>query len=308
MAIVTGATSGIGKAMAKELSKAGFHLIIRTRPRWVHHSFAAAARNMTKAEKVQKEITDYSGNPAITLISCDLARLSHVRRFAADVCALKLPLHLLISMHPLSCATRGMLDNAGGASSSAEPTEDGLEPTMAANYVSHVVLLNALRPLIEASQDSSYGLRIINVGSAAYFSVDRVGEGDFYERSPFETLLSAYSRSKFALVEYSAALAKTFTSANVTVNSMEPGLVRTDIQRNQRLGAAAVRLLDPVLKYIMLGPEEGAITALWMALSPDFKGVTGRFFSDLGEYAVAPRQPGLLALTDAVLAKLEVAP
>lgn len=307
MAIVTGATSGIGKAMTKELSKAGFHLVIRTRPRRVRHSCAAAARNMAKAERVQKEITAYSGNPAVTLIACDLARLSHVRRFAADFCALKLPLHLLISTHPLSCAARAVVDNAGGASSAAEPTEDGLEPTMGANYVSHVVLLDELRPLIEASRDSSYGLRIINVGSAAYFSVDRVGEGDFYGRSPFETLLSAYSRSKFAMVEYSAALAKTFASPRVTVNSMEPGLVRTDIQRDQRLGAAAVRLLDPVLRYIMLGPEEGAITALWMALSPEFKGVTGRFFSDLGEYVIAPRQPGLLALTDTVLAKLEPA-
>jgi len=112
---------------------------------------------MVKGEAVRKEIIEYSGNPAVTLIPCDLASLRSVRNLAQRFAQLGRPLSLLIN-------------NAGVAITKAERTEDGLEVNMAVNFCAHYVLVESLMPILAKTPDSVYGCRIVNITSASFYS------------------------------------------------------------------------------------------------------------------------------------------
>ena len=108
-------------------------------------------------------------------------------------------------------------------------TEDGYEPNMAINYISHYVLTDLLMPLLVRGPVSSYGTRIINVSSASFYAVSRLKESEFFQKHWFERF-APYARSKFANVLHTLELARRLkSSSHVTVNCMEPGMVKTDI-------------------------------------------------------------------------------
>lgn len=118
---------------------------------------------MAKGEVVRKEIMEYSGNPNVNLMPCDLASLRSVRNFAQQFIQLGRPISLLIN-------------NAGVAITKAERTEDGLEVNMAVNFCAHYVLVESLMPILSKPPDSAYGCRIVNVTSASFYS----GTDEFY--------------------------------------------------------------------------------------------------------------------------------
>lgn len=174
-------------------------------------------------------------------------------------------------------------DNAGVFIKDTEPTKDGLEPNMAINYVSHFVLTESLIPVIMASPRSTYGCRIINTSSASFYAVENLAETEFKSRHWLERF-APYARSKFAQVMYTMELSKRVDSNRVTVNCMEPGMVKTDIYRYDPIAMFFFKgLLSLFAPFLLLTPEEGAVTGVWLALSPDVHAVTGKVFADLHE-------------------------
>lgn len=143
VAIITGATSGIGKEMAKAVSKAGFRLVL-------------PVRNRAKGEKVVDEIVSYSNNDKITLMDCDLSSIKSVKEFTEQFALTFNRLHLLIN-------------NAGVFIKEERLTIDGMEPNMEINFVSHFIMTEGLLPLMKEGK-GAYGARIINITSASFYA------------------------------------------------------------------------------------------------------------------------------------------
>jgi NAD(P)-dependent dehydrogenase (short-subunit alcohol dehydrogenase family) len=136
--LVTGSSSGIGKATARELARMGATVVM-------------VCRNRAKGEATQAEIKEASANAQVDLIVADLSELSQVRRAASEFTQKYTQLHVLIN-------------NAGGLKSKQEMTPDGLEYAFATNYLAPFLLTKLLLDTLRASVPA----RIINVSSAGH--------------------------------------------------------------------------------------------------------------------------------------------
>lgn len=244
VALLTGASSGIGKETAIALARAGMELTI-------------VCRDMTKAESAKAEIVRKSGSSQITPLAADLILLKEVRRLAAAFSASHSRLDVLVN-------------NAGRDYTTYEETEDGLERTMALNYFSPFLLTNLLLPLLEKGAPS----RIVNVASVAHFS-GRLDLNDINAKGDMGPGgLRAYGRSKLALVLFTYELARRMQGKQVTVNCLHPGAVRTNIWSH----AGVFTPLTLLGSLFMMGPKRGARTSIYLATSPEVEGVTGKYF------------------------------
>jgi len=95
----------------------------------------------------------------------------------------------------------------------------------------------------------------------------------------------AYSQSKLANILFTYELARRLEGSGVTANCLDPGAVRTNLGRDFR---GFFRVLLAVLWPLMISPEEGALTSLYLAASPEVAGVSGRFFFNQKEIRSAP--------------------
>lgn len=302
VAIITGGTSGIGKEMVKAVAKAGFHVVL-------------PVRNRAKGERVKSEIIQYAGDRAmVTLMDCDMSSLASVKAFANSFKSMNFPISLLISTHiDIISHPIYIIDNAGVFYHETKKTTDGFESNMGINYISHYALTEELLPVIEAKRQSSYGCRIINVSSASFYSVTTLNPSELYSKHWWERF-APYARSKFAQVMYTKELARRINAAHITINCMEPGMVKTDIYRYDPVAVFFFQYVMAVLApFLLLKPEEGAVTAIWLALSPDVHAISGKVFSDLHEIPVGTAvanimqmQPDLVtSITDQALLRLQ---
>lgn len=151
-----------------------------------------------------------------------------------------------------------------------ETTKDGLELQIGTNHFGHFLLTNLLLDMIKTSAPA----RIINVSSTAH-RIGKINRDDLqcvksYSRWP------AYGASKLANILFSRALAKRLSGTNVTVNSLHPGVVKTELTRH--LGI--LRLLVLPFSVFVKTPVSGAQTTIMLAVDPDLDAVTGKYFCD----------------------------
>lgn len=279
VAIITGATSGLGRVIALAVGRAGFHLVL-------------PVRNMPKAERLRQEILTQCG-AMVTLMECDLAKPESVQGFAENFKRMGRRISLLIC-------------NAGIAATSG--TVHGMEPNMAVNFIAHYRLIELLSDVLDTPPRDAYGTRIISVTSASFYAVDKLTPNDMVNRHWFERF-APYARSKFAQVLQTVELANRF-KGRLTVNAMEPGMVRTDIYRYDPFAAFLGKYVLPFLAPVFIGiPEDGAVTAVWLALSPDVHAVTGKVFADLHETPLGLNTSNVLQveprLISSLMAKIE---
>jgi NAD(P)-dependent dehydrogenase (short-subunit alcohol dehydrogenase family) len=249
--MVTGATSGIGKATALGLAHMGATLVL-------------VARDPARGEAARHEIVTQSGNNAVDLLRADLSSQQSIRHLAESFRQRYSHLHVLVN-------------NAGLFSLRRRTTVDGMELTFAVNYLAPFLLTNLLLDMLKASAPA----RIVNVASdaheAGYIRLDRLQPERGYRP------MRAYGQSKLALVLFTYELARRLEGSGVTVNALHPGFVATNIGQTGLgpLGRAAA-------KFIFrrgISPEAGARTSLYLASSPEAAGVTGKYF-----VKSAPRQ------------------
>ncbi|PIA48879.1 hypothetical protein AQUCO_01300051v1 [Aquilegia coerulea] len=212
-AIITGATSGIGAETARVLAKRGARLVI-------------PARSVKAAEETKSRIVTEFPDTEILVMSLDLSSLNSVRSFVSQFESLNLPLNLLIN-------------NAGKFPNSYAISEDGVEMTFATNYLGHFLLTKLLlNKMIETAKQTGYEGRIVNVSSSihTWFSGDgiRYLEQINTKRSYYDPT-RAYALSKLANVLHAVELANRLKKmeANVTVNCVHPGVVRTRLTRER---------------------------------------------------------------------------
>ncbi|KAI5329250.1 hypothetical protein L3X38_028647 [Prunus dulcis] len=260
-AIITGATSGIGAETARVLAKRGARLVL-------------PARSLKAAEDAKARIVSEFPDSEIIIMALDLSSLTSVRNFVSEFESLQLPLNLLIN-------------NAGKFAHEHAISEDGIEMTFATNYLGHFLLTKLLlNKMIETAAATGVQGRIVNVSSAihGWFSGDTIrylGEisrsGSDYDET------RAYALSKLGNVLHTKELARRLKEmdANVTVNCVHPGIVRTRLTR-EREGLAtdlAFLMASKLLKTI----PQAAATTCYVATHPRLVDVSGKYFADCNE-------------------------
>jgi NAD(P)-dependent dehydrogenase (short-subunit alcohol dehydrogenase family) len=250
--IVTGGNSGIGKAAAVELARAGARVVI-------------TARNEERGTAAVADIAAASGSSAVELSVFDLADLSSVRAGAAD----------LLERCPRIDV---LLNNAGLILSERTLSADGYEATFAINHLGPFLLTDLLRPRLVESAPA----RIVNVASTAHNFARRgmVFDDLMAERSYKQ--MEVYGRSKLANILFTTELAERLAGTSVTVNCLHPGSVATGYARDgDATGFLAwgVKVVAP----LSLTPEQGARTSVYLCSSPEVEGVTGRYFAKCKE-------------------------
>src|SRR3954454_12432660 len=196
VALVTGATAGLGLATAIGLARlgAGVRLL---------------ARDAQRGEQARAAVIAHSGNRDVSVVLCDLADLGDVRRFAAEFTAREPRLDVLVN-------------NAGVLPRERTTTADGLELTFAVNVAAPFLLTALLEGLLRSSAPA----RIINVTSGGMYT-RRLDVGDLQsEDGEFDGTV-AYAKTKRAEVVLSELWARRLAGSGVVVHAMHPGWADT---------------------------------------------------------------------------------
>jgi retinol dehydrogenase 12 len=238
--IITGSTSGIGKATALELARQGATLVL-------------PVRNIAKGNALKEEIMQKTGNPRVEIFQCDLSSFQSVRNFASAFLSKYNKLNILIN-------------NAGLWESKHKRSADGIELTWAVNYLAPFLLTHLLLDIMKESAPA----RIINVSSEAH----RTGTINFnnMEGNKRWNSFRAYGQSKLANILFTRKLAELLIHDNITVNCLHPGVVAT------RLFNWLPGFVVKLASLFMLTPEKGAQTTIYLATSPGVEHITGEYF------------------------------
>jgi retinol dehydrogenase 14 len=241
--LITGATSGIGKATAMGLAGLGANLVL-------------VSRDGAKLERTADEIAQRTRNTGVEWSVCELSSLQDVRRTAMEIKRKHPRLDVLIN-------------NAGTIVGKRKITVDGYEYTFALDHLSPFLLTNLLLDTLKASAPA----RIITVSSSAHL-MGHIHFDDLMLAEGF-TPFKAYSQAKLANVLFTYALARRLQGTGVTANCLHPGVVRTNF--GKELGGA-FRLGMAIARTFQIGPETGAKTSIFLASSSSVEGVSGKFF------------------------------
>ena len=247
--LITGATSGIGKAAALAHAKRNYELIL-------------IGRNEEKAKKVCYGIKDKTHNDKVNYFICDLSLLQDVRNTAEKIKNAYDRIDVLIN-------------NAGAKYLRHQLTKEGIELTFATNHLGHFLLTLSLIDFMKRSPSP----RIINVSSGAHY----VGNG------VIENILTThnydgrkqYSNSKLANVLFTYALADKLKGKGIVVNAVDPGGVATNFARNNGLWHWMKHRIYYLRKKQLRTPEQGAETLVFLASSDEIIGITGKYFVEM---------------------------
>jgi light-dependent protochlorophyllide reductase len=253
-AIVTGANTGIGKETAADFARRGARVIM-------------ACRNLDQAEAAMKEIVQKTGNKSVVVKHLDLASLKSVRAFAEDVKNNEARLDILIN-------------NAGVFNlPEFSKTEDSFETIMAVNHFGHFLLTNLLLDLLKQSAPS----RVVVVSSVLHRGQPTGSAPELnFENMNSEISYNgfmAYAQSKLANILFTRELARRLEGTGVTVNSLHPGKISTDIRRH--FSSWKKFTWNVLFRHFGKAVEEGAQTQIHLAVSEELEEVSsGLYFSD----------------------------
>lgn len=258
--VITGATNGIGRATASALAARGANLILACRN--IRAAEAAREEIAGTIESTRNEIANRPGDdftPSISIVELDLASLESVRRAASEIGELRESIDVLIN-------------NAGTFSMRRLVTIDGFEMTMGVNHLGHFAFTLLLLPLLRSAPSA----RIINVGSDAHL-YGRIDFDDFFMQRRYRGF-RAYAASRLATVLFTRELAERLGGTGITVNSLHPGHVMTNMWNlfpNRRLLGA---FTAAIMKRFLMTPAEGAATSVFLATSGEAAALTGKYF------------------------------
>lgn len=176
-----------------------------------------------------------------------------------------------------------LINNAGVFRCPYSKTEDGFEMQLGVNHLAHFLLTNLLTELMVRSAPS----RILVVSSKLY-KHGSIRFDDINSERSYDPAF-CYSQSKLANLLFTHELARRLEGRGVTVNSLSPGMVRTNLGRHVRVHFLLKPLLFLVSWLFFKSPEAGATTLLHLACSPVVANVSGKFFSNCQEEALLPK-------------------
>ncbi len=241
--VVTGATSGLGRAAAEKLAGLGARVVI-------------VGRSPEKTEKTRQEIIAETGNGDVDFQIADLGLMGDVRTLARALLDSEKSVHVLIN-------------NAGALFNERELTAEGIEKSLAVDLLGPYLLTNLLIPRLKASGPS----RIVNVSSGGMYT-QRIRVDDLQYETGAYNGSAAYARAKRGLVILTEMWAGMLEREGVTVHAMHPGWADTPGVESSLPG------FHRITRRFLRSPMEGADTIVWLAASAQAAESTGRFWLD----------------------------
>ncbi len=245
--LVTGASSGIGRALVDALAAAGGHVIL-------------AVRSPQRAAPIAVGIRGRHPHAGAEVLPVDLSDFATIRRAAAEFLAGGRRLDVLV--------------NNAGVAGTTGLSRDGFDLTYATNHLGPFLLTNLLLPRLLESPAA----RVVNVASHAHLRVKEIDWTVLARRSvPKRSGFNDYSVSKLLNVMHAVELARRVAGTSVTTYAVHPGVVASNIWR------ALPGSLQWLLKLFMLSNEQGAKTPFFCATAPELGGVSGRYYNHCRE-------------------------
>lgn len=243
IAIITGADGGMGTEITRAVAQADYHVIM-------------LCYTAFKGEERKSQLILETGNKDIEVVQIDLSSMESITKVAEKLTTKLTSLDLL-------------MNNAGTMATHYTTTEDGIERTVAVNYVAPYLLTRKLLPLMHK------GSRIVNMVSCTY-AIGKIGvhfftkgtEGSFWR-------IPIYSNTKFALWLFSRELALRLQDTGITVNTADPGVVSTNIIS---MDMWFDPLTDLLFRPLIRTPRQGADMAIRLLLEPEYEGKTGGMY------------------------------
>ncbi|XP_061364473.1 short-chain dehydrogenase TIC 32, chloroplastic isoform X4 [Gastrolobium bilobum] len=242
-AIVTGASSGIGTETTRVLALRGVHVVM-------------GVRNMIAAKDVRETILKEIPSAKVDAMELDLSSTESVKKFASEFKSSGLPLNILIN-------------NAGIMACPFKLSKDNIEMQFATNH---------LDTMKKTTLESKKQGRIVIVSSEAHrFSYpegirfDKINDQSSYNN------WRAYGQSKLANILHANELTRRLKEdgVDITANSLHPGMIATNLFRHNN--AMNVNVIG---RLVLKNVQQGAATTCYVALHPQVKGISGKYFSD----------------------------
>lgn len=253
--IITGANSGIGKAAAVQIIQNGYHVVL-------------ACRSRTRGEIAQKEINQQAESDASELMVVDMSLQSSIRSFARDFLTKFGSLDVLIHNAAAFDVTK------------KEPvfTAEGIESIWATNHVGPVLLTDLLMEALKSAEQGRI-ITIASKGLVVYpnLSID-INDPEFRTRK--FSVSKAYYQSKLAQVMYTYWLAEKLSPTRVTANCIRVTNVKIDIENRYPDASRLNKFMYRIKSSFSISPEEMAKTYTHLAVSPEVRETSGKYFDD----------------------------
>jgi len=270
VAVVTGASSGVGQATARALAARGWHVI-------------ALGRDAKRTEAAAADIRAAAApGVRVDVIRGDLALLSDTARMADEIAALTERVHVLVN-------------DAGGVRAERVITEEGNEATFAGNHLGHFLLTQRLMPQLRAAAAAAAPgtVRVVSVSSNAHESSSGIDWNDLQQTREWSSGKS-YVLAKLCNILFTRELARRAAADGIIAHVMHPGVVGSNFASH-----AEPRMRGYLATLKALSPEEGADTVVWLATAPEAGLTTGGYFQNR-----QPLEPSRAAQDDATAARL----
>jgi NAD(P)-dependent dehydrogenase (short-subunit alcohol dehydrogenase family) len=252
--LITGANTGIGKETARELSRRGARVIL-------------GCRNAERGEAARREIEESTNNRDVIVRILDLGSLKAIKNFAEEFNQNESRLDILVN-------------NAGLMSPKRQETTDKFEMHFGTNHLGHFYLTYLLLDKLKSSAPS----RVVVVSSMGH-AYGKPDLDDLQITRGSYSMMNAYGRSKTANILFATHLAKLLAGTGVTVYSLHPGCIQTDIARDFQ-NSWTMRLWGLYFRFFgekILTVKEGAETTLYCCLEPSIAQHSGRYYSESRE-------------------------
>ena len=246
-ALVTGANSGLGKAIAHALASTGWRV-------------GLVARHRARGEAAVAEIQTSTDNADLHLFVADLADQSALRALAEQVLERFDRVHLLVN-------------NAGTAFPARRLSPDGIECALAVNHLAPFLLTHLLLERLQSSAPA----RIVNVGTRIDTVMDFTDLN--WERRPYR-MMQAYGQSKLGNLHFTFELARRLQGSGVTVNCVFPGVFKSNLGGTDGAQGLFWKLVSVLVGWALPTADQAARRVLHVATAPEVDDVSGRYFGD----------------------------
>lgn len=269
VAVVTGASSGIGKAAARQLVGLGWHVI-------------ALGRDPGRSAAAEEEIRTAAPDACVNMVRGDLSLMADTARMANEIMAMTGRVHLL-------------LNNAGGVRAEKVITSEGNEATFAGNHLGHFLLTTRLMPSLRAAAHGATrgSVRIVNVTSDGHKGCAGIDWDDLQLNAQWNTGKS-YCFAKLANILFTRELARRLEPDGIVAHALHPGTVDSNF-----INHADERMRSYIQTLKFRDPQEAAGDLVWIATAPENGQCTGQYF-ELRE----AMDPAPLARDDIAAARL----
>lgn len=252
VAMVTGASGGLGAETARALASKGASVTI-------------AARDIARAETTAARIRESTGNASVDVGELHLDKPASVREFAANYLASHTALNILIN-------------NAGVMACPLSRTEEGWEMQFATNHFGHFLLTCLLSPALINGAPA----RVVNLSSAGHLRSGIDFDDIHFQQRDYDKFVS-YGQSKTANILFSIELDRRLRDRGVRANAVHPGVIMTDLGRHMSQEDIDALMADrPADSPPMVFKEvpAGAATSVWAATAPELEDVGGHYALD----------------------------